>query len=275
MAPSPAERALGIVDRALGAEIDREVATDLGRLAALVLGDGLDRMTLIALLCGNDAIGLGAPWLRATSVSRLDLLLRCVRRAVPDADEAGIVLGAPRERSRLLDGLARRSGVQLAEDLLDRAPPWWFTETLAEASHHDRPGVGIRAVIRELGDRADRGAVRRLVRSGLREVDGTTELRVEWQTPPAIMVRAAWSVARGSWLEVAWQHPRVGLWVGDEPLGGCPAVTLQATLARRLSAALLVPIRPVDAPELGLGAGSPCSVRPVPRLTAPSLGVGG
>jgi hypothetical protein len=204
-----------------------------------------------------------------------------VRRAIPAPAEAEVVLGDVWERARLLDGLARRLGIQLAEELLRAAPAWWFTDRLGPVDSQLQ-GAGLLELRRGGRDRAGRAAARQVVRQArgsehliwFRQQHGREgEVRVEWPAPPMAVAEAVWAARRGVWTEMAWTRPVVRIWVRDLPLGA-RRVPLEITLVRRFTPGRVRAVRWIEPEDRGLVEASTWTARPVARLAPIEMGLG-
>jgi hypothetical protein len=258
-----------IVDQALTVPPGPGLAAQLARLASRSLADGLDRTRLTELMDADGVNGAWVAWIPAGSGEGMACLEQCLHQAIPEPAQAAAVFGDPFERSRLLDGLARRCGIRLAEDLLAAAPPWWFTAWLGTAMGSGPRSAGLSRLLRDLPSRSDQRTLRRMPG----ELRGQTgNFGVSWPARPAEVVEAVWAARRGDWIEMAWVHPRIDVFLGDSPMGPA-AARVEGTLVRRCTGLGLRPMRPVEVEEVALADRSPWSVRSVRRVAEPHLGI--
>lgn len=250
-----------LVDRALGRDGWERAGPDLRRSADAQVAAGVDSVGLGMMLRAGRGLARVVPWaFPAADIPPLEEAERCLAWVVPEPERAE-VLGDEWQRGRLLEGLARRCGIDLGRELLETAGPWWFTVAFALLHQPDVTGslswlpAGHRRMLQEFQVGVGEGAV------------GLT-----WWAPPAEVAEACWRVLEGHWMEAAWETPRLGIWRHGVAVRGPAAYG--GTVTRRVAKGSIrawVPVRPDD---LGRLSRTGWTVREVRGLSSRGRGLG-
>jgi hypothetical protein len=247
-----------LVDRLLASPMSDEAARRVSALGRRLITAGVDYSGAQDLINGSPWAAMGA-WGDLPLGEQLDAA-QCILLLDLGPDRStqyAAIWGSLWERGRLLDGLARRCGVQVAAEALARAGRWRMLYRLdarfprrAVRPQHLGPVPGVHG-------RADVARLRQLI--------GTTAVfqpgyQVRWCADLAEMVQAEERVRRGAWVEISWPHPTIALTSTGVILR---EVTLDGPVTLRLQVNRLAAVEVADRTERRAARGYRVRVVPV------------
>jgi hypothetical protein len=233
------EELTALVDRLLVAPMSEELVVRVSALGRRLIAVEMDPGDARDVLDGS-------PWAAISTWGDLPLgeqpeagaCVGLIGRPELTGDELAALSGAIWERGRLLDGLARRCGINVAEARLGGAG-WWQMVYRVGSTIRRIDGPRLSALL-GVRDRADRARLRDLAGSPSATKPG---FEVNWCAELSQMVDAQRVARDGGWVEMSWQRPVISMSSVGIPLR---EKQLKGPITFRLEPDRVAAVRPAD-----------------------------